>query len=57
VHKLMVGHDPIKGDALGSQPTLSRFENGVDRKDLFRTANALADAVIERPRKRLLHSI
>jgi hypothetical protein len=53
VHKLMVGRDPIKGDALGSQPTLSRFENAVDRKDLFRMAETLADAVIERQRKRL----
>jgi hypothetical protein len=53
VHKLMVGRDPIKGDALGSQPTLSRFENAVARKDLFRMADALADTVIERQRKRL----
>lgn len=53
VHKLLVGRDPVEGDALGSQPTLSRFENAVDRKDLFRMADALADAVIERQRKRL----
>jgi hypothetical protein len=53
VHKLMVGRDPVEGEALGSQPTLSRFENAVGRKDLFRMASALADAVIERQRKRL----
>jgi len=53
VHKLLVGRDPVEGDALGSQPTLSRFENAVDRKDLFRMADALADAVIERQCKRL----
>jgi hypothetical protein len=51
VHKLLVGRDPLEGDALGSQPTLSRFENGVDRKDLFRMSDALAGAVIERHRK------
>ena len=53
VHKLMVGRDPVEGEALGSQPTLSRFENSVDRKDLFRMADALAETVIERQRKRL----
>ncbi len=38
---------------LASQPTLSRFENSVGRKELFRMAEALADTVIERHRKRL----
>ena len=53
VHKLLVGRDPVKGEALASQPTLSRFENTPDRKELFRMAEALADSVIERHRKRL----
>lgn len=53
VHKLLVGRDPVKGEDLASQPTLSRFENGADRKELFRMAEALADSVIERHRKRL----
>jgi hypothetical protein len=53
VHKLMVGRDPVEGEALGSQPTLSRFENSVDGKDLFRMADGLAETVIERQRKRL----
>src|SRR5436305_9886067 len=53
VHKLLVGRDPVKGEDLASQPTLSRFENSVDRKELFRMAEALADTVIERHRKRL----
>jgi hypothetical protein len=53
VHKLMVGRDPVEDEALGSQPTLSRFENSVDSKDLFRMADALAETVIERQRKRL----
>jgi predicted secreted protein len=53
VHKLLVGRDPVKGEDLASQPTLSRFENSPDRKELFRMAEALADSVIERHRKRL----
>lgn len=53
VHKMLVGRDPIDGDALASQPTLSRFENGVGRGELFRMGEALADVVIERHRKRL----
>jgi hypothetical protein len=53
VHKLLVGRDPVQGEDLASQPTLSRFENSVGRKELFRMAEALADAVIERHRQRL----
>ena len=53
IHKMLVGRDPIDGDALASQPTLSRFENSVGRKELFRMGEALADVVIERHRKRL----
>ncbi|HEV2729844.1 MAG TPA: IS1380 family transposase [Terriglobales bacterium] len=53
VHKLLVGRDPVEDEDLASQPTLSRFENTPDRKELFRMAEALADSVIERHRKRL----
>jgi hypothetical protein len=53
VHKLLVGRDPVQEEDLASQPTLSRFENSVGRKELFRMAEALADAVIERHRQRL----
>lgn len=53
VHKLLVGRDPIQGEDLASQPTLSRFENSRDRKQLFRMSEALADRVIERHRRRL----
>lgn len=53
IHKLIVGRDPIAGDALASQPTLSRFENTADRKDLLRLGVALGEAVIERHRGRL----
>lgn len=54
VHKLLLGRDPKKKeDDLASQPTLSRFENSVDRKELFCLLEALAEVVIERHRKRL----
>ena len=53
VHKLLVGRDPVQGEDLASQPTLSRFENSVDRKELFCLVEALADTVIERHRQRL----
>ncbi len=53
VHKLLVGRDPVDGEDLASQPTLSRFENAAGRRPLFRLAEALADCVIERHRRRL----
>jgi DDE family transposase len=53
VHKLLVGRDPVDGEDLASQPTLSRFENAPDRKELLRMTEALADRIIERHRKRL----
>ena len=34
IHKLLLDRDPLDGAALGSQPTLSRFENAVGRADL-----------------------
>jgi len=52
-HMLAVGRDPQDGGSLASQPTISRFENGVDSKDLYCMAEALADTVIERHRTRL----
>jgi hypothetical protein len=53
IYKAMLGRDPIDGDALASQSTLSRFENAVGPKDLYRFGEALADLVIRRHRKRL----
>jgi hypothetical protein len=53
IQKLLCERDPVKGEALASQPTLSRFENSVDRADLYRMGIALADTVIERHRRRL----
>jgi hypothetical protein len=52
IQKLLVDRDPIEGEALASQPTLSRFENAVGPKVLYRMGEALADAVIERQRRR-----
>ena len=53
IHKLIAGRDPSSGSALASQPTLSRFENTANRKDLLRLGVALGEAVVERHRSRL----
>ncbi len=53
IHKLLIDRDPLAGAQLASQPTLSRFENAVDRADLYRMGVALTEAVIERQRRRL----
>lgn len=53
IHKLLVGRDAVRGAALASQPTLSRFENAVDARTLYRMGVALAEQVIERHRRRL----
>ena len=52
VMKLVTGRDPITGETLASQPTLSRFENVVRPRDLLRLSEALAEAVIARHKKR-----
>ena len=52
VHKLLAGRDPIEGAALGSQPTLSRFENAVSWRELYRMGECIADTVIDTQRKR-----
>lgn len=46
LHRLAVGRDPLLGADLASQPTLSRFENGVGRSELLRLGHTLADTVI-----------
>jgi hypothetical protein len=52
IHKMLVGRDPVEGEDLASQPTLSRFENSVGAKEVYRLAEELADKVIERQRRR-----
>ena len=53
IHKLLLGRDPVAGEALASQPTISRFENGVGPSALYVLARELAMRVIERHRRRL----
>ena len=53
IHKLLLGRDPIDGDALASQPTLSRFENQVGAHELYALGRELAASVIARHRQRL----
>ena len=44
--KLACGREPVDGDDLASQPTLSRFENGVDVRDLVRMNRRLEDIAV-----------
>lgn len=53
IHRLLAGGQATEEAALASQPTLSRFENAVDIRSLYRMSVALAESVIERHRKRL----
>src|SRR5881397_2119392 len=52
IHKLLLGRDPIDGDALASQPTISRFENHVGSQALYAMGRELAANVIDRHRQR-----
>jgi hypothetical protein len=53
MHKLLLDRDPIDGQALASQPTLSRFENSVRRGTLYRMAEVQFERVLDRHGKRL----
>ena len=53
IQKMLLGREPIAGTDLASQPTLSRFENAIERKELYRMGEALAESVIERHARRL----
>ncbi len=53
IHKLLLGRDPITGDALASQPTLSRFENAPSRGELLAMSEGLFETVLERHARRL----
>jgi hypothetical protein len=55
IHKLLLDRDPIEGRDLASQSTLSRFENGVGVKELYRAGEFLAESVIRRHAQRLRH--
>jgi Transposase DDE domain group 1 len=53
LQKLAVGRDPVTGATLASQPTLSRFENAVSPRGLYRMGRTLAMTVIAHHRQRL----
>jgi DDE family transposase len=53
IHKLLMDRDPVAGSDLASQPTLSRFENGVEIQELYRMGEALAQTVLRRHAERL----
>ena len=53
LHKLVLDREPLSGPALGSQPTLSRFENALGRRELVRVGRTLARTVIAHHRRRL----
>ena len=53
IHKLLLGRDPVDGDPLASQPTISRFENQVGVHELHAMGCELAASVIERHQRRL----
>jgi hypothetical protein len=52
IQKLLLDRDPITGQRLASQPTVSRFENAWSPRALYRLGEALTDAVIARHRRR-----
>jgi len=53
IHKLLLGRDPVAGDPLASQPTISRFENRVGVQELYALGCELAARVVERHQRRL----
>src|SRR5271157_5771317 len=56
IHKLLLDRDPSAGRDLASQPTLSRFENAIGVKELYRLGEALAASVIQRHAELLARS-
>ncbi len=46
MYKLACGQSPISEQGLASQPTLSRFENSMDSKSIYRAAVSLVDSYI-----------
>ncbi len=47
IFKTCAGRLPQSGHELASQPTMSRLENSIDRKDLYRIGEQLVDTFIE----------
>jgi len=53
IHKTLLDRVPGTGLDLASQPTLSRFENSVGTRQLYRMGESPVTSVIERPAQRL----
>src|SRR5680860_912168 len=53
IQKLLLGRDPVRGQVLASQPTVSRFENRVRKRNAVGMAYALMERVIARHEQRL----
>ena len=53
VLKLLLGRDPIRGESLASQATLSRFENSLERRALWGLGEAFAQTLVAHHRRRL----
>ncbi len=51
--RLLLGRDPLAGAPLGSQPTLSRFENRHELRSLIAGGEAIIDTLIASHRTRL----
>lgn len=52
IHKPLLDRDPLTGGRLASQPTISRFEQAVSPRTLYRLGETLADTVISQHRRR-----
>jgi hypothetical protein len=52
IFKILLGRDPVTGAELPSQPTLSRFENRIGRKENYRLAQQLLLSILERQKQR-----
>ena len=46
MHKMLLDRDPVTGLDMASQPTLSRFENAADPRQLYQMGALLAESVI-----------
>ena len=53
MHKILLGRDPLADPDLASQATISRFENAVGPRDLYRMSEALLQTVLDMHRRRL----
>jgi hypothetical protein len=52
MHRVLLDRDPYEGKGPASQPTISRFENGVSRVDLLRMGLRLATSVLDAQKRR-----